>query len=76
MKRTIAGGLGAAVNASAPRPGSYNGCLGASWWAAQEDCVCSLQELSSVTNSPLPLLSAVSRAEFVTATNILINASF
>lgn len=36
--------------------------------------MCSLQELRSAPNSPLPLLSAVSRAEFVTATDTLINA--
>lgn len=36
--------------------------------------MCSLQELRSAPNSPLPLLSAVSRAESVTATDTLINA--
>lgn len=71
-ERNTAGGLGAGASASAPGPGSCNGCLAASRRAAQEDCVCSLQELSSAPNSPLLLLSAV-RAEFVTAANTLIN---
>lgn len=75
-ERTIVGVLEVDANACVPRPQSYNGHLAVSWWAEQEACVCSLQELSSVTNSPLPLPSAVGRAEFGGATNTLINVCF
>lgn len=53
VREGIVGALEAAANSSASRPQSYNGRLDVSWWAAQEACMHSLQDLSSAASSPL-----------------------